>query len=213
MRSARKISIAEIEILKVKLAALPPAPTLPTRMATKMGAVAALAPEGMGVGSARGISHGGGARHHLWHIEKLSPALGGDAVETAKEKGGRRRLDTANDRIDGIGREAASGNASDTSVGNPAGSSDEGKDPWHVHRSRRQRDLILGPQRPSRTTELQTFRRTLVRWRREILVYFDTRLTNARTEGFNNKAKLVKKRAYGYRSFRNYRLRLLNACA
>ena len=34
-----------------------------------------------------------------------------------------------------------------------------------------------------------------------------------RTEGFNNKAKLVKKRAYGYRSFRNYRLRLLNACA
>jgi transposase len=61
--------------------------------------------------------------------------------------------------------------------------------------------------------ELQTFRRTLIRWRREILAYFETRLTNARTEGFNNKAKLVKKRAYGYRSFRNYRLRLLNACA
>jgi len=61
--------------------------------------------------------------------------------------------------------------------------------------------------------ELQTFRRTLMRWRREILTYFGTGLTNARTEGFNNKAKLVKKRAYGYRSFRNYRLRLLNACA
>jgi transposase len=61
--------------------------------------------------------------------------------------------------------------------------------------------------------ELQTFRRTLVRWRREILAYFGTGLTNARTEGFNNKAKLVKKRAYGYRSFQNYRLRLLNACA
>jgi Transposase len=43
--------------------------------------------------------------------------------------------------------------------------------------------------------------------------HFGTGLTNARTEGFNNKAKLVKKRAYGYRSFRNYRLRLLNACA
>jgi len=57
--------------------------------------------------------------------------------------------------------------------------------------------------------ELQTLRRTLVRWRREILAYFGTGLTNARTEGFNNKAKLVKKRAYGYRSFRNYRLRLL----
>jgi transposase len=61
--------------------------------------------------------------------------------------------------------------------------------------------------------ELQTFRRTLMRWRREILAYFGTGLTNGRTEGFNNKAKLVKKRAYGYRSFRNYRLRLLNACA
>jgi len=61
--------------------------------------------------------------------------------------------------------------------------------------------------------ELQTFRRTLMHWRREILAYFGTGLTNGRTEGFNNKAKLVKKRAYGYRSFRNYRLRLLNACA
>jgi transposase len=37
--------------------------------------------------------------------------------------------------------------------------------------------------------------------------------TNARTEGFNGKAKLVIRRAYGYKSFRNYRLRLLNSCA
>jgi transposase len=59
--------------------------------------------------------------------------------------------------------------------------------------------------------ELQTFRRTLMRWCREILEYFRAGLTNGRTEGFNNKAKVVKKRAYGYRSFRNYRLRLLNA--
>ena len=48
---------------------------------------------------------------------------------------------------------------------------------------------------------------------REILNYFDYPITNGRTEGFNNKAKLVKKRAYGYRNFGNYRLRLLNACA
>jgi len=61
--------------------------------------------------------------------------------------------------------------------------------------------------------ELQTLRRTLIRWRREILAYFATGLTNGRTEGFNNKAKVVKRRAYGYRSFSNYRLRLLNACA
>lgn len=61
--------------------------------------------------------------------------------------------------------------------------------------------------------ELQTLRRTLRAWRNEILTYFTTGLTNARTEGFNNVAKVVKKRAYGYKSFTNYRLRLLTACA
>ena len=61
--------------------------------------------------------------------------------------------------------------------------------------------------------EIRTLRRTLLRWRNEVLAYFATRLTNGVTEGFNNKAKLVKRRAYGYKSFRNYRLRLLNACA
>jgi transposase len=52
-----------------------------------------------------------------------------------------------------------------------------------------------------------------MKWRTEILAYFATGLTNGRTEGFNNKAKVVKRRAHGYRSFVNYRLRLLNACA
>lgn len=61
--------------------------------------------------------------------------------------------------------------------------------------------------------ELQTFRATLMRWRNEVLAYFRTRVTNGMTEGFNGKAKLVKRRAYGYKSFTNYRLRLLNACA
>jgi transposase len=65
----------------------------------------------------------------------------------------------------------------------------------------------------SQLPELHTLRATLLRWRREVLAYFLTRLTNGMTEGFNLKAKLVKRRAYGYRSFRNYRLRLLNACA
>lgn len=61
--------------------------------------------------------------------------------------------------------------------------------------------------------EVRTLRNTLMRWRREVLGYFLSRLTNARTEGFNGKAKLVIRRAYGYKSFRNYRLRLLHACA
>ena len=38
----------------------------------------------------------------------------------------------------------------------------------------------------SQLPELQTLRRTLMRWRHEILEHFATGLTNARTEGFNN---------------------------
>ena len=64
----------------------------------------------------------------------------------------------------------------------------------------------------SRVPELRTLRATLKKWRSAILNYWTSRQTNARVEGFNNKAKLVKRRAYGYISFRNYRLRLLNAC-
>jgi transposase len=61
--------------------------------------------------------------------------------------------------------------------------------------------------------EIKTLRRTLMKWREEILNYFLTGITNARTEGFNNKAKVVKRRGYGYKSFRNYRLKVLTACA
>lgn len=61
--------------------------------------------------------------------------------------------------------------------------------------------------------EIRTLRKTLLKWREEILNYFLTGLTNGRTEGYNNLAKLVQKRAFGYKSFRNYRLRLLSCCA
>ena len=65
----------------------------------------------------------------------------------------------------------------------------------------------------SKLPEILTLRTTLLSWSKEILEYFRTGLTNGRTEGFNGKAKLIKRRAYGYRSFKNYRLRVLNACA
>lgn len=61
--------------------------------------------------------------------------------------------------------------------------------------------------------EIKTLRRTLMKWKEEILNYFLTGLTNARTEGFNNKAKVVKRKAYGYKNFENYRLKVLTACA
>lgn len=60
---------------------------------------------------------------------------------------------------------------------------------------------------------LKTFCKTLTRWKTEILNYFKYRITNARVEGFNNVAKVIKRKSYGFRSFFNYRLRLLNACS
>jgi len=60
---------------------------------------------------------------------------------------------------------------------------------------------------------IKTLKRTLRRWKAEILNYFKYRVTNARVEGFNNVAKVIKRMSYGFKSFPNYRLRLLNACS
>ena len=65
----------------------------------------------------------------------------------------------------------------------------------------------------SKQAAVKTLRQTLLDWSTEILAFHQRGLTNAMAEGFNRKAKLVQRRAFGYRSFRNYRLRLLNACA
>ena len=65
----------------------------------------------------------------------------------------------------------------------------------------------------SQFKELQRLRRTLMDWKEEILNYFENRITNGRTEGFNNVCKQLQKRAYGYRSFKNYRLKVLYACS
>lgn len=65
----------------------------------------------------------------------------------------------------------------------------------------------------SQNKALLTLKNTFIRWKTEILNFFVYRLTNARVEGFNNVAKVIKRRAYGFRSFANYKLRLLNACS
>jgi len=59
----------------------------------------------------------------------------------------------------------------------------------------------------------RSYRQTLFKWRYEILNYFCTsKLNNGRTEGYNCKAKLIQRCAYGFSSFRNYRLKLLYHC-
>lgn len=59
---------------------------------------------------------------------------------------------------------------------------------------------------------LKALMTTLTRWKSEILNYFDSGLTNAMTEGFNNKIKLIKRMAYGFRNHDFYNLRILYAC-
>lgn len=81
------------------------------------------------------------------------------------------------------------------------------------NRAQQSLDRLLEDMRASGLPEIQTLRRTLQSWRNEILNYFRSGLTNARTEGFNRIASLVKNKAFGYRNFQNYRLRLLNACS
>lgn len=61
--------------------------------------------------------------------------------------------------------------------------------------------------------EIQKLRKTLLKWKEEVLNYFSSNLTNARLEGFNCKASLLKRRAYGYRNPQNYRIQLLHACS
>jgi transposase len=59
---------------------------------------------------------------------------------------------------------------------------------------------------------LKSLRRTLMDWRYEILNYFKRRVTNGKTEGFNRKAKLIQRSAYGFKKFGNYRLKLIYLC-
>jgi transposase len=50
---------------------------------------------------------------------------------------------------------------------------------------------------------------TIIRWLDEIIAFFDNRTTSGVVEGINNKLKLIKRSAYGFRNFENYRIRCL----
>lgn len=52
-------------------------------------------------------------------------------------------------------------------------------------------------------------KKTIRRWIGEIIAYFDDRITNGVVAGINNKLKLIKRSAYGFRNFDNFRDRIL----
>ncbi len=57
--------------------------------------------------------------------------------------------------------------------------------------------------------EVRSLGRTLARWRQEILNRHRTGASNGPTEGLNLLVKKVKRAGHGFRSFANYRLRIL----
>ena len=60
----------------------------------------------------------------------------------------------------------------------------------------------------SRIGELAKVGKTLLDHFEGLLTYFKHRVTNAKTEGINNKIKTLKRQAYGYRDMEYFKLRL-----
>ena len=57
-----------------------------------------------------------------------------------------------------------------------------------------------------------TVSKTMNHWMSGILNSFKTPYTNGYTEGINNKIKVLKRNAYGYRNFERFRSRILHMC-
>jgi transposase len=51
--------------------------------------------------------------------------------------------------------------------------------------------------------------KTILRWFDEIIAYFNNGTTSGVVEGINNKLTLIKRSAYGFRNFENFRVRCL----
>ncbi len=63
-----------------------------------------------------------------------------------------------------------------------------------------------------RDSPLRTLAKTLISWMEPIIAMWRFRKSNAITEGFHNKMEMMSRRAYGFRNFENYRLRVLAHC-
>lgn len=61
-------------------------------------------------------------------------------------------------------------------------------------------------------SRLKTLAKTLTSWAEPIAAMWRFRKSNSITEGFHRKMKLIQRRAYGFRNFNNYRLRVIAHC-
>lgn len=72
---------------------------------------------------------------------------------------------------------------------------------WHIDQLKR-----------SQIAALQRLAQTLQQWAEPIACMWRFSKNNAITEGFHRKMKLIQRRAYGFRNFDNYRLRVIAQC-
>lgn len=61
-------------------------------------------------------------------------------------------------------------------------------------------------------TPLRRLAKTLKSWLEPIITMWRVGLSNGPTEGFHNKMEMMSRRAFGFRNFENYRLRVLTHC-
>jgi len=57
--------------------------------------------------------------------------------------------------------------------------------------------------------EVQSLGRTIIRWKDQIAAWHKAHVSNGPTEAANNLIKRIKRVAFGFRRFRNYRIRTL----
>ena len=63
-----------------------------------------------------------------------------------------------------------------------------------------------------RQTPLRKLAKTLSSWLEPIVMMWRTNKSNGPTEGFHTKMEMMSRRAYGFRNFENYRLRVMTHC-
>lgn len=61
----------------------------------------------------------------------------------------------------------------------------------------------------SKIRHMFSFLKTLDKWKKYIVAYFEERATTSPVEGINNKIKAIKRRAFGYLDFSNFRRKVL----
>ena len=130
---------------------------------------------------------------------------------------GRRLLTRAKERLDDKGREKLAGLLR---AGDPNGDVAtvwEAKEAVRELYAHADADLALewvtqlgrDLQDADYPIEARSLGRTLIRWRRQIAAWHEAHVTNGPTEAVNNLIKRVKRAAFGFTSFRNYRIRSL----